>query len=236
MNEDVDNLTLLSDNIQKVVSNYDISHNRRERFKPPYNWVFRIKTFEDLQKKLQTIDDENYITNSARKFFDVQRARLDETIFDANKHVVKEKDKFNKNADFAIDGEDFDLKSTLMPRELTENKTIDEIRQYFFKKQKGQELFNWFYDKQDKTRRYNQNRIFLIMYSVKQEPNYEFKMASNVNEKYKLIDYFCNNKDICTRYKYNGNNQFYNNCEGYLLFLIKDENDNFVYFVEKDKD
>jgi hypothetical protein len=160
-------------------------------------FVYDTWNFDEIIKRIQKEKEinpnfpEQYAINRWYNFWTSKGA---EAIFKKNKRVKPEQDKSNKTIDFYIENNAFDLKVSVMPKDLCKAKN-DPIQNMKHWKDNFEELIKWFYGNQSRESRYHEkSRIFLVCYDLYETQN-NWKLKRELILMNQLIDFYLDNFD-----------------------------------------
>lgn len=120
------------------------------------NFIYKINTFDELQKKIQILDNsiQNYALN---RWYNFWSAKGVEYIFSTHQKVKPNTNKFDKLIDFKIDEIPFDHKTSVFPKGYS-NSIEKAIKN-------PNSLIEWLYSNQSsESRQHFKNRLFLILF------------------------------------------------------------------------
>ena len=187
-------------------------------------WVFSIKTYDEFKALVKESNlNKNEKTYVFRRFWKTNMSKIDEALFCDNDNVTPNPDKKDKDWDFKIEEQIFDLKSTRIPNEfkyledeLREMNTdnVDKFAEWLYKKQSG----SW--NKKAVSSRYNmQNRLFLVTIPL---PGNEIE--TNFEAKANAISVYCKLFNLTDKHYYHDTST--NTDVRYsFLFIIERENE-----------
>ncbi len=161
----------------------------KKRLAFPYNWgrkqaddwdretnfIYKTRTFSDLQEKVKGFDTElrDYAFNRWLNFWS---AKGIEQIFAKNPKVTPNPNERDKLKDFEIQGIPFDHKTSVFP------KNFDKSLAYA--QQNKRELIEWLYKEQSQQgRRHYKNRIFVVLYNKANNEHWKLKAEIMLIEK-----------------------------------------------------
>lgn len=131
------------------------------------NFIYKVRSFSDLQKKTEFIDDElkNYAFNRWLNFWS---AKGIEQIFAMHPKVVPNTNEYDKLIDFSVEQIPFDHKTSVFP------KRFDKSLEHALNNKC--ELIRWFYDEQSQQgRKHYKNRIFVVLYDKTTQEHWKLK-------------------------------------------------------------
>lgn len=157
-------LLQIQSELQKRLSiPYQWNQKQNDYFDEKTNFIYRIKTFEEL---LATIDkhfksNENfqmYFDYALNRWFNFWSAYAVEKIFCSLPNVKPAYNHRDRLKDFSINGITFDHKTTVFPRRFRSN--LEQA------KQNPLRLIKWLYENQSKQKRkHYHNRLFIVLFN-----------------------------------------------------------------------
>jgi hypothetical protein len=157
------------------------------------NGIFGTKRLSDFRDKIKGLSkaDKQY---ALRRWYIRRCSECDEWLFTKHKNVERNRNSKDKEWDFAINGDRFDLKGTRIPK----NFSYDDVTQ------DPESLIKWLYEHQSKETRFGlQNRLFLIHHSFK-DPLRNDLIRCAYKSKEKAINEFLLDYDNVKKFDYKG--------------------------------
>lgn len=179
--------------------------------------LFSCKTIQDLEVKIALLSDadKNYFR---RRWFLWQCSRCDEYLFYINDEVTRNPNSKDQNYDIEFYNNldlRFDVKGTLVPKELRSN----------FSLQHPEKIVNFYYSKQSVGKRSHlQNRLFIVHHSFKEAKRaLELRCAWD----YKRIVY----RALIHRLKTNKKLISYLNVSAIVVFIVEKQDGSLCYSI-----
>lgn len=179
--------------------------------------MFKIHTFSELEKQIASLNEASK-SYFRRRWFLWKNAQCDEYLFCLNDNVTPNPNYKDQSYDIEFNANSqlrFDVKGTVIPRSFRNNikKIIDD----------PSEMVQFFYDNQSVgVRNNNQNRLFLVHHSFKNE---EREMQLRCNWDFK--------KEVYKKYaeKMNSDANFirYKEVKSDTIFLFENEDNSFTF-------
>jgi hypothetical protein len=174
MNQD---LILIESELKKRLAYpYKWGRKQNDQFDKLTNFVYRISSFEDLLKEVETkfkkVKEHKNISNYAlNRWYNFWSAQAVEKIFCSLPNVKPALDEKDRLVDFTIDGFTFDHKTSIYPKNFPY--PIEEAIK------KTDELIKWLYQNQSQQqRKHLKNRLFIVLYSSTGE---HWKLKSEIS-------------------------------------------------------
>ncbi|MCL5245562.1 hypothetical protein M4I21_07070 [Cellulophaga sp. 20_2_10] len=179
--------------------------------------LFRCKTLSSLEAEIDSLnlEDKNYFR---RRWFLWQCSRCDEYLFYINDEVTRNPNSKDQNYDIEFYNNldlRFDVKGTLVPKELRSN----------FSLQHPEKIVNFYYSKQSTGKRSHlQNRLFIVHHSFREAKRaLELRCAWD----YKRIVY----RALIHRLKTNKKFISYLNVSAIVVFVIEKQDGSLCYSI-----
>lgn len=172
---------------KRLIYPYQWGQKQNDNFDKHTNFIYHTFSFEDLIKEInqrfKSEEDYNlYFNYTINRWYNFWSAHAVESIFCSLPNVIPAKDSKDKLVDFTIQGEAFDHKTSIFPKNFPYK--IDEAIK------KTDELIKWLYNNQSQQqRKHLKNRLFVVLYSHNGE---HWKLKSEISwlkeriEKYML--------------------------------------------------
>jgi hypothetical protein len=172
---------------KRLVYPYKWGQKRNDNFDKQTNFIYHTFLFEDLLKEIDNRfkSEKNfdlYFNYTINRWYNFWSAQAVENIFCSLPNVKPALDSKDRLVDFTIDGEAFDHKTSIFPKNFPYK--IDEAIK------KTDELIKWLYKHQSQQqRKHLKNRLFVVLYSKDGE---HWKLKSEITwlkeriEKYML--------------------------------------------------
>ena len=161
MNQD---LILIESELKKRLAYpYKWGRKQNDQFDKLTNFVYRISSFEDLLKEVETKfkkdkEHKNISNYALNRWYNFRSAQAVEKIFCSLPNVKPALDEKDRLVDFTIDGFTFDHKTSIYPKNFP--CPIEEAIK------KTDELIKWLYQNQSQQqRKHLKNRLFIVLYS-----------------------------------------------------------------------
>ena len=161
MNQD---LILIESELKKRLAYpYKWGRKQNDQFDKLTNFVYRISSFEDLLKEVETKfkkdkEHKNISNYALNRWYNFRSAQAVEKIFCSLPNVKPALDEKDRLVDFTIDGFTFDHKTSIYPKNFPY--PIEEAIK------KTDELIKWLYQNQSQQqRKHLKNRLFIVLYS-----------------------------------------------------------------------
>lgn len=166
---------------------YKWGQRQNDNFDKQTNFIYHIFPFEELLKEIESRfkteeDYDLYFNYTINRWYNFWSAQAVENIFCSLPNVKPALDSKNRLVDFTIQGESFDHKTSIFPKNFP-YKIDDAIK-------KTDELIKWLYKHQSQQqRKHLKNRLFIVLYARNGE---HWKLKSEINwlkeriEKYML--------------------------------------------------
>lgn len=180
----LDQLNQIQSELQKRLSfPYQWKQKQNDFFDNKTNFIYRIKTFEDLiaeiDKRFKFNENyQMYFDYSLNRWFNFWSAYAIEKIFCSLPNVKPAFNHRDRLKDFSINGITFDHKTTVFPRRFKSS-----LKQAI---QNPLELIKWLYDNQSKQKRkHYHNRLFIVLFNTQGE---HWKLKAEIIWLKELID------------------------------------------------
>lgn len=162
MNEDL--LKIQSELQKRLAFPYQWMRVQNDNFDNKTNFIYQIKTFEELlleiDKRFKSDKDFNsYFNYSLNRWFNFWSAFAVEKIFCSLPNVKPAFNHKDRLKDFSIHGITFDHKTSVFPKKF--RATFEQA------KQNPIALIKWLYENQSRQKRkHYHNRLFIVLYSI----------------------------------------------------------------------
>ena len=146
---------------------YKWGRKQTDRFDKLTNFVYHTFNFDDVLKEIinrfkNDKEHQNISNYALNRWFNFWSAQAVEKIFCSLQNVKPALDEKDKLVDFTIDGVTFDHKTSVFPKNFPHS-IKDAVR-------KTDELIKWLYKNQSQQqRKHLKNRLFIVLYSSKDE-------------------------------------------------------------------
>ena len=166
---------------------YKWGQKQNDNFDKHTNFIYHTFSFEEIRKEIESRfktekDYDLYFNYSINRWYNFWSAQAVENIFCSLPNVKPALDSKDRLVDFTIQGEAFDHKTSIFPKNFP-YKIDDAIK-------KTDELIKWLYKHQSQQqRKHLKNRLFIVLYARNGE---HWKLKSEINwlkeriEKYML--------------------------------------------------
>jgi len=166
---------------------YKWGQKQNDNFDKQTNFIYHTFSFEELLKEIESRfkteeDYDLYFNYTINRWYNFWSAQAVENIFCSLPNVKPALDSKDRLVDFTIQGESFDHKTSIFPKNFPYK--IDEAIK------KTDELIKWLYKHQSQQqRKHLKNRLFIVLYARNGE---HWKLKSEINwlkeriEKYML--------------------------------------------------
>lgn len=175
---------------KRLPYNYSWGRKQNNHWDSLTNFVYQIDEFDDLVKsvkktfhnlsKKQKVDKTEFFNYAANRWYNFQSARAVEEIFCSLPGIIAAKNSRDRLVDFAINGINFDHKTSVFPREYGYD--LDHAQK------NKRELIQWLYDNQSQQqRKHMKNRLFIVLYKQNGkhwELKSEIRWLKNIIEDY----------------------------------------------------
>ena len=148
---------------KRLIHPYKWGQKQNDNFDKQTNFIYHTFLFEDLLKEIEKKfrpekDYDLYFNYSINRWYNFWSAQAVENIFCSLPNVKPARDSKDRLVDFTIQGEAFDHKTSIFPKNFPYN--IDEAIK------KTDELIKWLYNNQSQQqRKHLKNRLFVVLYS-----------------------------------------------------------------------
>lgn len=141
---------------------------QNDRWDSLSNFIYAIKTWEDLQKEIYVLSKkeklpfQEFFQYASNRWYNFHSAEAVESVFKnlivLNQGNQKEIWKKDREKDFYLSGIPFDHKTSVFPKGFR--------REFFEAKDHKHELIEWFYKNQSRGKRFHlKNRLFVVVYN-----------------------------------------------------------------------
>ena len=160
---DINLLQIETELKKRLTYPYKWGRKQNDHFDKLTNFVYRIKSFDDVLKEIETRfrkdkEHKNISNYALNRWYNFWSAQAIENIFCSLPNVKPAYDRKNKLVDFTIDGFAFDHKTSIFPQKFPYS-IKDAIK-------KTDELIKWLYKHQSQQqRKHLKNRLFIVLYS-----------------------------------------------------------------------
>lgn len=148
---------------KRLIYPYKWGQKQNDSFDKQTNFIYHTFLFEDLLKEIETRfksekEYDLYFNYSINRWYNFWSAQAVENIFCSLPNVKPALDSKDRLVDFTIQGEAFDHKTSIFPKNFP-YKIDDAIK-------KTDELIKWLYKNQSQQqRKHLKNRLFVVLYS-----------------------------------------------------------------------
>lgn len=146
---------------------YKWGQKQNDNFDKQTNFIYHTFLFEELFNEIESRfksekEYDLYFNYSVNRWYNFWSAQAVEDIFCSLPNVKPARDSKDKLIDFTIQGEAFDHKTSIYPKNFPYK--IDEAIK------KTDELIKWLYENQSQQqRKHHKNRLFIVLYSASGE-------------------------------------------------------------------
>lgn len=161
---------------KRLIHQYNWGQKQNDNFDKQTNFIYHTFLFEDILKEInQRFKSEKeydlYFNYSINRWYNFWSAQAVENIFCSLPNVKPALDSKDRLVDFTIQGEAFDHKTSIFPKNFPYK--IDEAIK------KTNELINWLYKNQSQQqRKHLKNRLFIVLYAHNGE---HWKLKSEIS-------------------------------------------------------
>lgn len=172
---------------KRLVYPYKWGRKQNDEFDKLTNFVYGISEFDlvlkEIESKFKRDKEHSNISNYAlNRWYNFWSAQAVEKIFCSLPNVKPALDKKDRLVDFTIDGETFDHKTSIFPKNFPYS--INEAIK------KTDELIRWLYKHQSQQqRKHLKNRLFIVLYSSEGE---HWKLKSEISWLKERIEKYMN--------------------------------------------
>jgi hypothetical protein len=148
---------------KRLVHPYKWGQKQNDNFDKQTNFIYHTFSFKDLLEEIDKRfksekDFELYFNYTINRWYNFWSAHAVENIFCSLPNVKPALDSKDRLVDFTIQGEAFDHKTSIFPKNFPYN--IDEAIK------KTDELIKWLYNNQSQEqRKHLKNRLFIVLFS-----------------------------------------------------------------------
>ena len=148
---------------KRLVHSYAWGQKQNDTFDKQTNFIYHTFLFEELLKEIDKRfrsekDFDLYFNYTINRWYNFWSAQAVENIFCSLPNVKSALDSKDRLVDFTIDGESFDHKTSIYPKNFP-YKIEEAIK-------KTDELIKWLYKHQSQQqRKHLKNRLFIVLYS-----------------------------------------------------------------------
>ena len=148
---------------KRLVYPYKWGQKQNDSFDKQTNFIYHTFKFEELLKEIEkrfktNKDYDSYFNYSINRWYNFWSAQAVEDVFCSLPNVKPARDSKDKLVDFTIQGDAFDHKTSIFPKNFPYK--IDEAIK------KTDELIRWLYKHQSQQqRKHLKNRLFIVLYN-----------------------------------------------------------------------